>query len=80
MASKLSSPHRRKGFVLECRSSKLRLGEKMPSTFWDAAFWGQKVYDAVCKGEYDKATVRSDNFDIETLVVWSQSLLYRANL
>ena len=40
MASKLSSPHRRKGFVLECRSSKLRLGEKMPSTFWDAAFWG----------------------------------------
>ena len=40
MASKLSSPHRRKGFILECRSSKLRLGEKMPSTFWDAAFWG----------------------------------------
>ena len=40
----------------------------------------EKVYDAVCKGEYDKATVRSDNFDIETLVVWSQSLLYRANL
>ena len=39
----------------------------------------EKVYDAVCKGEYDKATVRSDNFDIETLVVWSQSLLYRAN-
>lgn len=40
----------------------------------------EKVYDAVCKGEYDKATVRSDNFDIETLVVWSQSLLYRATL
>lgn len=40
----------------------------------------EMVYDAVCKGEYDKATVRNDNFDIETLVVWSQSLLYRANL
>ena len=41
----------------------------------------EKVYDAVCKGEYDKATVRSDNFDIEKrLFVRSQSLLYRANL